>query len=62
MDTRMHADAIPEANRAELSDPARVAERIVALVAGTAATATDAPASGARVAIRVGPQGAGAVR
>jgi len=25
MDTRMHADAIPDANRAELSDPARVA-------------------------------------
>jgi NAD(P)-dependent dehydrogenase (short-subunit alcohol dehydrogenase family) len=52
MDTRMHADAIPDANRAELSDPARVAERIVALVAGTDA------ASGARIAIRVGPAGA----
>ena len=50
MDTRMHADAIPDANRAELSDPARVAERIVALVAGSDT------ASGARVAIRVGPQ------
>jgi NAD(P)-dependent dehydrogenase (short-subunit alcohol dehydrogenase family) len=61
MDTRMHADAIPDANRAELSDPARVAERIVALVAGGDATA-DAPASGARVAIRVGPQGAEAAR
>jgi hypothetical protein len=56
----MHADAIPESDRAELSDPARVAERIVALVAGSAAA--DAPASGARVAIRVGPQGVGAVR
>jgi NAD(P)-dependent dehydrogenase (short-subunit alcohol dehydrogenase family) len=54
MDTRMHADAIPDANRAELSDPARVAERIVALVAGSDA------ASGARVAIRVGPSGASA--
>jgi NAD(P)-dependent dehydrogenase (short-subunit alcohol dehydrogenase family) len=62
MDTRMHADAIPDADGAELSDPARVAERIVALVAGSAATTADAPASGARVAIRVGPQGAGAVR
>jgi NAD(P)-dependent dehydrogenase (short-subunit alcohol dehydrogenase family) len=61
MDTRMHADAIPDADRAELSDPARVAEKIVALVAGARAAA-DAPASGARVAIRVGPQGAGAVR
>ena len=35
MDTRMHADAIPDADRAELSDPARVAARIVALVAGS---------------------------
>jgi len=61
MDTRMHADAIPDANRAQLSDPARVAERIVALVAGGDATA-DAPASGARVAIRVGPQAAEAAR
>ena len=49
MDTQMHADAIPDANRAELSDPARVAERIVALVATAPTTA-----SGARVAIRVG--------
>ena len=61
MDTRMHADAIPDANRAELSDPARVAERILALIADGDTTA-DAPASGARVAIRVGPQGAEAVR
>jgi len=58
MDTRMHADAIPDADRAELSDPARVADRIVALVAGADA----GTASGARVTIRVGPQGAGAVR
>ena len=64
MDTRMHADALPSADRAELSDPARVAERIVALVAGAASkdTASDAPPSGARVAIRIGPQGAEAVR
>ena len=54
MDTRMHADAIPDANRAELSDPARVAERIVALVAGSDT------ASGARVAIRVEPAQASA--
>lgn len=60
MDTRMHADAIPEADRAELSDPARVADRILALVAGTGAYS--GTASGARVAVRVGPQGAGAVR
>ena len=50
MDTQMHADAIPDANRAELSDPARVATRIVALCA--ASGAAGAPA-GARVAIRV---------
>jgi NAD(P)-dependent dehydrogenase (short-subunit alcohol dehydrogenase family) len=54
MDTKMHADAIPDANRAELSDPARVAQRIVALVAGAET------ANGARVAIRVGPHPASA--
>jgi len=32
MDTRMHADAMPEADRAQLGDPARVAARIVALL------------------------------
>ena len=56
MDTRMHADAIPDANRAELADPARVAAEIVALLQ------TDpGPAPGARVAIRSGPQAAAAV-
>jgi NAD(P)-dependent dehydrogenase (short-subunit alcohol dehydrogenase family) len=54
MDTKMHADAIPDANRAELSDPARVAARIVTLLAGSDT------ASGARVAIRVGPAHASA--
>jgi len=33
MDTVMHADAIPEADRTQLGDPARVAERIVGLLA-----------------------------
>jgi NAD(P)-dependent dehydrogenase (short-subunit alcohol dehydrogenase family) len=33
MDTVMHADAIPEADRAQLGDPARVAERIVGVLA-----------------------------
>jgi NAD(P)-dependent dehydrogenase (short-subunit alcohol dehydrogenase family) len=51
MDTRMHADAIPDADRAELSDPARVAESIVALIASNDTT------GGARVAVRVGPSG-----
>ena len=52
MDTRMHADAMPDADRMQLADPARVAERIVALVADTSTP------SGARLAIRVPPQGA----
>jgi NAD(P)-dependent dehydrogenase (short-subunit alcohol dehydrogenase family) len=34
MDTRMHAEAVPEADPATLADPAAVAERIVALVRG----------------------------
>jgi NAD(P)-dependent dehydrogenase (short-subunit alcohol dehydrogenase family) len=45
MDTRMHADAMPEADRTQLADPARVAARIVALLASG-----PAPVSGARVA------------
>jgi NAD(P)-dependent dehydrogenase (short-subunit alcohol dehydrogenase family) len=49
MDTRMHADAIPDANRAELADPARVAAAILALL-----ESDPGPASGARVAIRTG--------
>jgi len=45
MNTRMHAEAVPEADAGALADPARVAERIVALLeAGTAA---------GRVAIRI---------
>src|SRR5262252_576596 len=52
MDTRMHADAIPDADRATLADPARVAAEIVALL-----QAEPGPAAGARVAIRSGPQG-----
>jgi len=47
MDTRMHADAIPDADRAALADPARVAAEIVALL-----QAERGPAPGARVAIR----------
>jgi short-subunit dehydrogenase len=34
MDTKMHADAMPEADRATLLDPAVVARRIVSLVEG----------------------------
>jgi NAD(P)-dependent dehydrogenase (short-subunit alcohol dehydrogenase family) len=42
MDTRMHADAIPDADRATLADPDVVAARLTALIARP-------PASGARV-------------
>jgi len=55
MDTRMHADAIPDADRAALADPARVAAEIVALL-----QAEPGPAAGARVAIRTGPTAAAA--
>ncbi len=55
MDTRMHADAIPDANRAELADPPRVAAEIVALL-----EADPGPTSGARIAIRTGPTAAAA--
>jgi NAD(P)-dependent dehydrogenase (short-subunit alcohol dehydrogenase family) len=33
MDTMMHAQAMPDADRTQLADPARVAERLVALMA-----------------------------
>ncbi len=36
MDTRMHADAIPDADRATLADPARVAARDRRAAAGRA--------------------------
>jgi hypothetical protein len=32
MDTAMHAEAMPDADRAKLADPAAVAERIVDIV------------------------------
>jgi NAD(P)-dependent dehydrogenase (short-subunit alcohol dehydrogenase family) len=32
MDTRMHADAVPDADRSSLADPAAVAERVLAIV------------------------------
>jgi NAD(P)-dependent dehydrogenase (short-subunit alcohol dehydrogenase family) len=44
MDTKMHADAMPEADRATLARPLDVAERIVAIV-----RAADSLSSGARV-------------
>lgn len=46
MDTRMHADAMPEADRASLQQPDDVAARIVALIA------SGRFASGARVEVR----------
>jgi len=44
MNTRMHADAVPDADPATLADPAEVAAKIAALIAGA-----EAPASGARL-------------
>jgi NAD(P)-dependent dehydrogenase (short-subunit alcohol dehydrogenase family) len=59
MDTRMHADAMPDADRSRLADPARVAARIVDLLA---AGNGDGPGSGSRVAVNVGAgDGAAAV-
>jgi NAD(P)-dependent dehydrogenase (short-subunit alcohol dehydrogenase family) len=48
MDTIMHAQAMPEADRAALADPARVAAHIVALLADAGAGP-----SGRRVAVRL---------
>jgi NAD(P)-dependent dehydrogenase (short-subunit alcohol dehydrogenase family) len=44
MDTKMHADAVPDADRASLQRPADVAARLVALIESN-------PASGARIAL-----------
>jgi NAD(P)-dependent dehydrogenase (short-subunit alcohol dehydrogenase family) len=44
MDTRMHADAMPDADRAQLADPARVAARVAALLA-----ADELPPNGSRL-------------
>jgi len=52
MNTRMHADAVPEADPATLADPEVVAARIVALLADPGDAA---PVSGSRVAVRVEP-------
>lgn len=46
MDTRMHAEAMPDADPATLADPAAVAARIVALIEND-----NAGASGARIAV-----------
>jgi NAD(P)-dependent dehydrogenase (short-subunit alcohol dehydrogenase family) len=50
MNTRMHAEAVPDADPASLADPARVAARIVALIADEAR-----PPSGGRQVIEAGP-------
>jgi NAD(P)-dependent dehydrogenase (short-subunit alcohol dehydrogenase family) len=44
MDTRMHADAMPDADRAQLADPARVAARIAGLLG-----AAELPPTGSRL-------------
>jgi hypothetical protein len=48
MNTRMHADALPDADPAMLADPARVAAAILALLHDGASE------SGARVVVRAG--------
>ena len=50
----MHADAIPDADRASLQPPDVVADRIVRLLVGDEAWKT-----GARVEVRVGAIGQG---
>jgi NAD(P)-dependent dehydrogenase (short-subunit alcohol dehydrogenase family) len=52
MNTRMHADAIPDADVSALADPADVASRIVALL-----TSASPPPSGARVTVPAAPRG-----
>ena len=47
MDTRMHADAMPEADRSQLALPAHVAARIVGLL-----EAPELPPSGSRLELR----------
>ena len=46
MDTRMHADAVPDADPATLADPAMVADRIVGLI-----RASETLASGSRLEV-----------
>jgi NAD(P)-dependent dehydrogenase (short-subunit alcohol dehydrogenase family) len=58
MDTKMHADALPEADRASLARPADVAARLVTLIANS-----EGPSNGSRVfaadfAVRPAPTGA----
>jgi hypothetical protein len=45
MDTKMHADAIPDADRATLQRPADVAAKIVAMISSAAVN------SGARLSV-----------
>jgi NAD(P)-dependent dehydrogenase (short-subunit alcohol dehydrogenase family) len=50
MNTRLHADALPEADPASLADPVRVAARVLALIADDGAAA-----SGTRVTVAAAP-------
>jgi NAD(P)-dependent dehydrogenase (short-subunit alcohol dehydrogenase family) len=47
MNTRMHAEAVPHADPATLTDPARAAERILALIRGRPEEGRPAAAAGA---------------
>jgi NAD(P)-dependent dehydrogenase (short-subunit alcohol dehydrogenase family) len=57
MNTRMHAEAMPEADPASLADPAHVAERIVALIRDERRTP-----SGARIVAQASSHGVGGER
>jgi NAD(P)-dependent dehydrogenase (short-subunit alcohol dehydrogenase family) len=46
MDTRMHADAMPEADRTQLADPVKVAARIASLLG-----AAELPPTGSRLEV-----------
>ena len=51
MNTRMHAEAVPEADPATLADPAAVAERIVSLVRGAEVFPSGARVEASAVAV-----------
>ena len=53
MDTRMHADAVPDADRASLADPARVAKRLLGVI-----VSSEAVPSGSRIELASFPEGA----
>jgi NAD(P)-dependent dehydrogenase (short-subunit alcohol dehydrogenase family) len=57
MNTKMHADAMPEADPATLADPAAVAARIVALVQGQVPFKSGQRVAASSIELRSEPQG-----